>query len=437
METEAAKCRRCLPGPAGEVRVASGIADHGTFDVAVGNPPFVRFQFVSAADRAAADALAERLGLALGRVGNLWIPVLLSALAALRSGGVFAFVLPAELLTGRCAAAVRTWLDGHADGLRLDHFEPGSFPGVLQEVVVASGRRSAAARPAEAGEATWTARLLPTRHRAALAAAGGIPRLGELARFQVSTVTGANAYFCVGEEELDRWALRPHARPLLSRLRHAPGLVCDAPDAWLVDLPAAAGAHPYVRHGEQLGLHRRYKCRVRSPWFSVPVVEAGDLLLSKRSHRAPRLVVNRCRALTTDTIYQGRTREGIDPDDLAATFHSSLTLLSAEVEGRSFGGGVLELVPSEVARLRVAHVPGARKHLPRLQRLAANGDLEALIAATDELLVAAGCLDRDVLAELADARALLSRRRLRRAEARRSAAATPPGGRRLRAEGAR
>lgn len=37
----------------------------------------------------------------------------------------------------------------------------------------------------------------------------------------------------------------------------------------------------------------------------------------------------------------------------AASFHNSFTLLWAEIEGRSFGGGVLELVPSEVGRLKV------------------------------------------------------------------------------------
>jgi hypothetical protein len=38
-------------------------------------------------------------------------------------------------------------------------------------------------------------------------------------------------------------------------------------------------------------------------------------------------------------------------------FHSSLSLLSVEVEGRSYGGGILKLEPSEMARVRVAVPP--------------------------------------------------------------------------------
>ena len=44
---------------------------------------------------------------------------------------------------------------------------------------------------------------------------------------------------------------------------------------------------------------------------------------------------------TSDTIYRGRTlTDVLTPGAFAANFHNSLTLLSAELEGRSFGGGV-------------------------------------------------------------------------------------------------
>ena len=82
----------------------------------------------------------------------------------------------------------------------------------------------------------------------------------------------------------------------------------------------------------------------------------GSILASKRSHRYPRVILNGANAYTTDTIYRGRLLPGCsrNPADLVASFHNSLTLLTAEIEGRSFGGGVLELVPSEVGRLLVA-----------------------------------------------------------------------------------
>ena len=148
----------------------------------------------------------------------------------------------------------------------------------------------------------------------------------------------------------------------------------------------------------------------------MPGITKGALLLSKRSHHHPRVVVNEAGVFTTDTIYRGRMlSDAITPGAVAANFHNSLTLLSAELEGRSFGGGVLELVPSEIGRL-LAHAdepPAAL--LDELDAIARGAkDPAALIAATDASLVRRRLVDADVLAELAAARALLVARRLER-----------------------
>ena len=115
---------------------------------------------------------------------------------------------------------------------------------------------------------------------------------------------------------------------------------------------------------------------------------------------------------------------GASAPALAAAFHNSLTLLTAELEGRSFGGGVLELVPSEIARLAV---PASDALLPRLGDFdgrAREGDLGGLVALTDQALVEAGLVSREVMTELVEARAHLVQRRLDR-----NAGATvkPPG----------
>ena len=72
----------------------------------------------------------------------------------------------------------------------------------------------------------------------------------------------------------------------------------------------------------------------------------------KRAHHYPRLVLNSADAYTTDTAYRIRPL-GIKPEALVLGFVNSLTCLTAEMEGRHYGGGVLELVPSEIERLLV------------------------------------------------------------------------------------
>ncbi len=110
----------------------------------------------------------------------------------------------------------------------------------------------------------------------------------------------------------------------------------------------------YLSLGEQQKLHSRYKCRIRTPWYKVPSVYATNIGLLKRCHDIPRLLYNELQAYTTDTAYRISAFNGLPPNKFVYCFINSLTALSAELEGRHYGGGVLELVPSEIERL---HIP--------------------------------------------------------------------------------
>jgi hypothetical protein len=465
LEAEAKKSASALElaGLPGLVQVGSAIEWAATtvaeFDAAAGNPPFVRFQFVSKRDRTFAVSLAQRLGLSFGGVSNLWLPVLIGALSRLRLGGAFAFVVPAECFTGISAGVLRGWLVRNAKNLRFDLFAPGSFPNVLQEVVVLSGQRrvesaaavtctiaehprtgrtTSTAHVIATGQEPWTQYLLTKNQIDAIAEASQlavVSRLGLLARFEVAAVTGANDYFSLDSSTLDAYSLEPWSRALLPRTRHAPGLRYTAEDHDAADQAGArvhlldfssnrpdpeqyAKPKAYIRDGVEAELHLRYKCRIREPWYRVPSIRAGEMMLSKRSHYYPRVVLNEAGVVTTDTIYRGTPQGQLHghSGDLVAAFHNSLTLLSAELEGRSFGGGVLELVPSEVARLRVPFIPGFAVELERLDSIARSVEEgQGLVDETDLLLTKADVgLNQDLLDRLRDARLSLLQRRLDR-----------------------
>lgn len=465
---EAHKCRQVLDEDDIRNSVHAGSfltwlsETHDEFDAAVGNPPFLRYQFVDPQDKVPIDLLGQKLGLSFAGVSNLWIPVFLGALGRLRVGGAFAFIIPSECFTGVSARKVRTWLATNTDQLRVDLFPVGSFPNVLQEVVVLSGMRSdpmisptalevrqhyLKGQPQEwqhsvdVSAPTWTRYLLTPSHLQALDEARRLQvvhLLGELARLEVSVVTGANDYFSVDGRTLHKFNLERWALPLLPRIRHAKGLVYTSDDQTAVQESDAKGylvhfskelpdpqrykkPSAYLEEGIEKDLPTRYKCRIREPWFRVPHVWQGELMLSKRSHRYPRLVLNEAAAFTTDTIYRGRMHLGFQgrAHDLVATFHNSLTLLSAEIEGRSFGGGVLELVPSEINRLLVPLPDRFGEELARLDQLTRTTNdseaSEALVTETDLLLVKADCgFTTQLLDELASARQLLLQRRLDR-----------------------
>jgi hypothetical protein len=87
----------------------------------------------------------------------------------------------------------------------------------------------------------------------------------------------------------------------------------------------------------------------------------------KRAHHYPRLVLNSAGAYSTDTAYRIRPL-GIKPEALVLGFVNSLTCLTAEMEGRHYGGGVLELVPSEIERLLVPVIKATAAELKAADR---------------------------------------------------------------------
>ena len=87
----------------------------------------------------------------------------------------------------------------------------------------------------------------------------------------------------------------------------------------------------------------------------------------KRAHDIPRLIYNELGAYTTDTAYRIKTSQ-VAPDALVYCFVNSLTALSAELEGRHYGGGVLELVPSEIEKMIIPIPKGIKPNLKKLDK---------------------------------------------------------------------
>ena len=130
----------------------------------------------------------------------------------------------------------------------------------------------------------------------------------------------------------------------------------------------------------------------------------------KRSHDTPRLIINRVGAYTTDTAYRIRSLRGT-ADGLVYGFFNSLTALSAELEGRHYGGGVLELVPSEIEKLLLPAPEGIQPDLERLDRMVREDSVADTLEMQSEALL--GALSKGEQMDLLAAWAMLRDRRHR------------------------
>jgi len=171
-------------------------------------------------------------------------------------------------------------------------------------------------------------------------------------------------------------------------------LLVRLPDVDRSDLDKDALA--YVRSGEQNGYHEGYKCRIRLPrWWVVPSCWTPDAFMLRQIYDGPRLVLNASDATCTDTIHRVRARQGVRATSVVAAAVNSLTFAFTEIRGRSYGGGVLELEPTEAEALPFPHLRQLDLH--ELDDLFRKRDLRAVLDMVDQcVLIPTGLSTKDI-----------------------------------------
>ena len=183
------------------------------------------------------------------------------------------------------------------------------------------------------------------------------------------------------------------------------------------------GLRKYLEVGVQMGVSKAYKCRTRSPWFRVPHVYRPDAFLTYMSGVAPRLVANDAEAVAPNTLHVVRMHglTGVCSDALAVLWQTSLTRLSAEIEGHALGGGMLKLEPSEAESVLVAMPPVKPKDLTglgeELDKLVRQGKAGQASSLADGMILRHIGLSRADYNLLADAAEQLRCRRYARGAA--------------------
>lgn len=200
-------------------------------------------------------------------------------------------------------------------------------------------------------------------------------------RAEVGIVTGDNDFFIVTNEQAAQFD-PGHLVPIITSAKDLRGIGFEAEDfaaivrqnrrSYLLDIRGpvpklSATERAYLARGEREQVSHRYKCRVRQPWYAVPGIRATDAVLLRQSGDMPRLVHLGQRCAATDTIHRVTWHRPEFGPRFAAGFLNTFTLLTAEITGRSYGGGVLELMPSEANALPLPPpTPALAKLFPKI-----------------------------------------------------------------------
>ena len=367
------------------------------FDLIVGNPPYIRYQYFDKEQQIEADKIFKRTGLKYSKLTNAWVSFVVGSSLLLKEKGKIGFVIPAELLQVSYAQQLREFLGHFYNKINIISFEKLVFPDIQQEVVLLlcekNGSNSHLIEHLELRDASDLEQLDVNRLKSPtkkidfkskkwtyyfleqdeinflenIALDRNIPTIGKYADVEVGITTGANNYFTVPYSTVMFYQLEEFAKPMVGRSVQANSLIFTKKD-WLKNIQADAkanllvfppkeklngsvGARNYIEYGESIGINKGYKTGIRDDWFVIPSIKSSDALFIRRNNLFPRLILNEAEVYTTDTMHRVFIKEKVNKNAFIASFYNSLSLAFSEIVGRSYGGGVLELMPSEAEKI--------------------------------------------------------------------------------------
>lgn len=438
------------------------------FSVVIGNPPYIRFQDFRGESRARSRAAALKAGISLSGLASSWAAFTVHSALFLKDGGRLALVLPAELLSVNYASVVRRFLFDRFRSVELVLFEEQVFPEVEADVVLllaegfnegptdaaiirqvqnaedlvsdAVGQRWTPADPA----GKWTASMVDSsalEPLSSLRSSGSFTLLEQWGDTTLGMVTGNNGYFTLsparvkelGIPRRDLLRLSPPGSAHLRGLSLSSDMLTRLGAAGKSTYLFRPEGHPspaseaYIEAGHTAGVDLAYKCRVRNPWHKVPLVRPADLLLTCMNADTARLTTNEADAYHLNSVhgvYLKPEHRNLGRELLPLASLNSVTLLSAEIVGRSYGGGILKLEPREADvwfmpsdALVGERADPLRTIMERVTRMLQNGKLLDAVALVDQTLLIDSCvLSQPDLDGIRAAHHALSQRRMTRSK---------------------
>lgn len=416
---------------------AKSLLDDKSVDFVVGNPPFIRYQNFDEKSRDIAFQLLRDLGFRPNKLTNIWVPFLILSSYMLTDAGRLGMVIPAELLQVNYASECRRCLTNLFGKVTVISFKKLLFDCAQQEVILLLAEKtkghqktgicfievdSADDLDADAiinmpnsmysvadNDTKWTSYYLDRSQRALISRISNhamVKCTTDFFETNVGVVSGENSFFLLSLDEVKALGLEDSVLPIVSKTEQLKGITFQKGD---FDLKANEGKKvflfnpphdqsnqlskselEYIQTGEQKGINQNYKCRIRDPWYKVPMSWMPTGFALRQVGYYPRILVNETDATSTDTVHKIRFLDGVDPYRLSAAFLNSYTFALAETMGRSYGGGVLTFEPSEIRKLRIPIANIEHLDPEYVDSLIRTGDIESVLDYTDRIILVEG-----------------------------------------------
>jgi len=367
------------------------------FDLVAGNPPYIRYQYFDEEQQKEAIKVFNRANLKYSKLTNAWVSFVVGSSLLLKETGKIGLVIPAELLQVSYAQQLREFLAHFYNKINIISFEKLVFPDIQQEVVLLLceknetnshliehlelrdekdlenldvNRLKSPSKQINSKSNKWTYYFLEQEEidfLEKIAEKRKISTIENYANVEVGITTGSNDYFTVPLQVVEAYDLKEFAKPMVGRSVQVNSVIFTKND-WKLNEQTKAkanllvfpqkkeinghkGANSYIKLGESMGINKGYKTGIRDDWFVIPSIKVSDAFLIRRNNLYTRLILNEAKAYTTDTMHRVFIKKETNKNAFIASFYNSLSLAFSEIVGRSYGGGVLEIMPSEAGKI--------------------------------------------------------------------------------------
>jgi len=367
------------------------------YDVVIGNPPYIKKNRLTQKQIELSKKIHQNENLTEVSVKNIWTTFLIKGNTLLAKNGILAFVLPSELLQVKFAEEIREYLKNEFERIEIFTFNDLMFECKGQDTIVLFAYKKSNHKGEfftnilskeslhknnfvlrknnllVSSKIKWTHHFLTSGELTFIdKLKKQLKTINHYAESKPGIVTAANKFFIIDKETEKQYNLSKYTKPIIQKGLFVNGSVLfndsDIEELEATNYPTkllqlnnrdriTKKLKEYLAFGIKEEIPERYKCKIRNNWYVIPnISEIPDAFFFKRSHLYPKLLKNNSNAYVTDSAYKVEMKNGYDLNSFIYSFYNTFTLLLSEIEGRYYGGGVLELTPSEFKKLSIPYI---------------------------------------------------------------------------------
>jgi hypothetical protein len=394
------------------------------FNLIICNPPYVRHHHLHNGDKARLQLRTLRAsGMKISGLAGLYCYFLGLSHAWMADDAIAGWLIPSEFMDVNYGQGVKRYLLDHVTLLHIHRFDPNDvqFADALVSSAVVWFKN---ARPPKNHEVTFTfggTLFAPKLSRkvsvkalaheskwtrfpsADIRSQAAMPTISDFFQIKRGLATGNNSYFILSEKDINRHSLPMVAfRPILPSPRYLPddevksdknGNPAIERRLFLLDTHLGEDEikkrfptlWSYLEEGKAQGLHKRYLCRHRAPWYSQEARPPAPIVCTYlgrdngKKGRPFRFILNNSHATAANVYLMmyptplfARALEH-DPILIRRVWEVLNRIAPNAIlgEGRVYGGGLHKLEPKELAHVDASVIseliPGFRQPASAMQ----------------------------------------------------------------------